>query len=78
MKNDNPNTNKQLRIIFLVYVICMAIMVAMLVLINLVIKYEENEKKENTIQRYNCGWTTSNHEGRHPSWNYQGHPGPGR
>lgn len=77
MKED-PNINEKLRIIFLVYVICMAIMVAMLVLINLTIKYEENEKKkENSIQRYNCSWTARNSGGLHQGWNYQGHPAPG-
>ena len=69
MKED-PNINEKLRIIFLVYLICMAIMVAMLVLINLTIKYEENEKKENTIQRYNCSWTACNNIGRYSRRDY--------
>ena len=63
---NKSDTNKLLRITFLVYVIGIAIMFAFLLLINIVIKYEENEKKKkDTIQRYNCSWTACDHQGRH-------------
>jgi len=70
-KNTEIKTGKILRIIFLGYLIVIAWLLFVLIMINIAIKFEENEqKKKHTLQRYSCGWTACNNIGRYSRRDY--------